>query len=76
MAEILEDLDITNIDTAEMYSSSEEILGKVDAASKFTVDTKLISGLGPRPCTKNLVIESCAISLKKLKTDTVSRVSL
>lgn len=67
----LESFGITNIDTAEAYGPSEEMLGKANAASKFTVDTKLLGGLGPRPCTKDVVIESCTSSLKKLKTDTV-----
>lgn len=72
----LEALGITNIDTAEAYASSEEVLGKVNAASKFTLDTKLLSGLGPNPCTKDVVIESGKSSLRKLNTDTVSQILL
>jgi aflatoxin B1 aldehyde reductase len=72
----LEGLGITNIDTAEVYGPSEEVLGNVNAASKFILDTKILSGLGPRLSTKDVVIESGTSSLKKLKTNTVSQVSL
>ncbi|PQE26653.1 aflatoxin B1 aldehyde reductase member 3 protein [Rutstroemia sp. NJR-2017a WRK4] len=68
---ILEGLGIMNIDTAEAYGPSEEVLGNVNATSTFILDTKILGGLGPRPSTKDVVVESGTNSLKKLKTDTV-----
>jgi aflatoxin B1 aldehyde reductase len=72
----LEGLGIMNIDTAEAYGPSEEVLGNVNATSTFILDTKILGGLGPRPSTKDVVVESGTHSLKKLKTDTVGQISL
>ncbi|KAH6999345.1 NADP-dependent oxidoreductase domain-containing protein [Ilyonectria destructans] len=67
----LEEVGIKVIDTAQAYGASEETLGNTGAALKFTIDTKLPSGFGPQPSTKDLVINSCKESLQKLKTDNV-----
>jgi len=71
--DVLEELGIKNIDTAESYGAWEEQLGLAGAASRgFVLDTKILSGLNPNPATKDLVIKSGKESLKKLKTESVS----
>jgi aflatoxin B1 aldehyde reductase len=60
------------IDTAQVYGSSEETMGKAGAASSFTIDTKAPGGLNEEPCTKDVIIDAGKQSLKKLNTDSVS----
>ena len=67
----LEELGINVIDTAQIYGSSEEVLGNAGAASRFTIDTKLPGAWGP-VSTKDATIELGKASLQKLKTDSVS----
>lgn len=67
----IEELGISVIDTAEAYGASEQLLGEVGAASRFTIDTKMLSAFGPQPSTKDAVLSSGKESLKKLKTDSV-----
>jgi aryl-alcohol dehydrogenase-like predicted oxidoreductase len=69
----LETEGINVIDTARAYGTSEELLGHTNAASRFTVDTKYPGGLVPGESTKEIVIAAGEESLKKLKTDCVSR---
>jgi aflatoxin B1 aldehyde reductase len=69
---LLEELDIKVVDTAEIYGASEQVLGKAGAASRFTIDTKFPGGASPKISTKDAVIEGCKESLKKLGTDAVS----
>jgi aryl-alcohol dehydrogenase-like predicted oxidoreductase len=68
----LEELGIDTIDTAEGYGASELLLGQAGAAARFTIDTKVASGFGDTPATKEVVIKAGEASLQKLKTDTVS----
>ncbi|KAK4114771.1 aflatoxin B1 aldehyde reductase member 3 [Canariomyces notabilis] len=68
---LLEELDIKVVDTAEIYGASEQVLGKAGAASRFTIDTKFPGGASPKISTKDAVIEACKESLKKLGTDAV-----
>ena len=64
---------ITTIDTAEMYGSSEATLGTLptDLKSNFTFDTKWVSGWKPGSATKSNVIETAKSSLSKLGVDKV-----
>lgn len=73
--DVLEELGIQNIDSAAVYGDSETLLGQAHAASRFTVDTKSLGGLGPE-CTKDVVIAQCKESLEKLQTDSVSCIHL
>jgi len=68
---VLAEAGIEIIDTAELYGSSEETMGKAGAASKFTIDTKNPGAFGSTPTTKDAVIKSCKESLKRLNTDSV-----
>ncbi|KAF2678705.1 putative oxidoreductase [Lentithecium fluviatile CBS 122367] len=68
---ILEENGIEIIDTAQLYGASEETMGKAGAASRFTVDTKMPGGFSDQLCTKDVMIDACKTSLKKLNTDSV-----
>ncbi|KAI8816307.1 NADP-dependent oxidoreductase domain-containing protein [Fimicolochytrium jonesii] len=67
----LEELGVKNIDTAEIYGKSEELLGEAGAAKRFVIDTKIGAGFKPEPATKDGVIQAGKESLKKLKTEQV-----
>ncbi|EXJ83354.1 alcohol dehydrogenase [Capronia coronata CBS 617.96] len=62
---------IKNLDTAQLYGKSEERLGEVKAAEKFTIDTKWTGGWTPGWATKENIISSAKESLKKLGTKQV-----
>ncbi|KAK8055110.1 Aldo/keto reductase subgroup [Apiospora rasikravindrae] len=70
--EALQDLNITDIDTAQNYGKSEELLGQVGAASRFLVDTKVSETMGPTVATGDVVVKSGRESLEKLKTKSVN----
>ncbi|KAF2426506.1 Aldo/keto reductase [Tothia fuscella] len=61
---------ISHLDTAEIYSGSEEELGYQGAAEHFTIDTKLPGGFGD-PRRKDEIIAGGKASLEKLKTKQV-----
>ncbi|KAJ1324763.1 aflatoxin B1 aldehyde reductase [Microdochium nivale] len=67
----LESAGVSNIDTAQAYGQSETLLGKAGAASRFNLDTKVSSGVGPDRATADFVLKSGQESLKKLQTDSV-----
>lgn len=67
----LEEAGLTNIDSAESYGKSEQVLGEAGAASRFTIDTKMSAGFGDKPANKDNIIAAGTESLKKLKTDSV-----
>lgn len=67
----LESAGIKDIDTAQVYGQSETLLGKAGAASRFNLDTKVSSGVGPDRATADFVLKSGQESLKKLQTDSV-----
>ena len=73
MLKLLETEGVKAVDTAQVYGNSEELLGETDAASRFIIDTKYPGGLVPGESTKEIVIAAAEESLKKLKTDCVSR---
>lgn len=71
---ILSKYDITHIDTAQFYGNgkSEQALGSVNAAEKFTIDTKWISGwTGKAWATQDKIVSTAEQSLKDLKTKQV-----
>jgi aflatoxin B1 aldehyde reductase len=69
---VLKQEGVKSIDTAQAYGTSEEMLGKIGAASRFVIDTKYPGGLITNDATTEIVIEGGKESLKKLKTDCVS----
>jgi aflatoxin B1 aldehyde reductase len=71
--ELLQKHGVTKIDTAQAYGNSEETLGKLNAASRFAIDTKYPGGLIPNDATTEVVVEGGKESLKKLNTDKVLR---
>lgn len=68
---VLEENGVKNIDTAQSYPNSEELLGRADAASRFLIDTKDIGALAGGTASKQDVIARGEASLKKLHTDKV-----
>jgi aflatoxin B1 aldehyde reductase len=62
---------ITTIDTAQIYGTSEQLLGETKAASRFVVDTKHCGGFAAGQSTKDKVIAGAEESLKRLQTDKV-----
>lgn len=69
---VLEEEGVKVIDTAQAYGTSEEMLGQIGAASRFTIDTKYPGGLIPNDGTAETVVAGGKESLKKLKADSVS----
>ncbi|KAL4794020.1 NADP-dependent oxidoreductase domain-containing protein [Aspergillus venezuelensis] len=61
---------IKYIDTALIYGTSEEILGRLGAAKNFVIDTKYPGGFGPVSSIEG-IIAAANDSLKKLQTDQV-----
>lgn len=73
-AEVLnavEKVGIKQLDTAQLYGISEEILGKLKAPSRFTIDTKHIGGWVSGQSTRERVVERGLESLQKLGVDKV-----
>lgn len=70
--QVIQDLQITDIDTAQNYGKSEELLGQIGATSGFLVDTKVSETMGQTVTTGDVVIKSGKASLEKLKTKSVS----
>lgn len=68
----LQEHGVKNIDTAQLYGNSEELLGQAGAPSRFIVDTKHIGGFEGGQSTKDQVIARAEKSLENLKTDNVS----
>lgn len=70
--QVLKQEGITTIDTAQIYGSSEQLLGQANAAAHFVIDTKHCGGFAPDNSKKEKVIAGAEESLKKLQTDKVS----
>ena len=64
------------IDTAQLYGSSEEWLGKVKAGDSFTVDTKAVGGFEPGSGTKEKIVAGAKKSLERLQTNKVRFVAI
>ncbi|KAH9434711.1 hypothetical protein MCOR02_003676 [Pyricularia oryzae] len=69
--EILRELGIKTIDTAQLYGESEAGLGQAKAASDFIIDTKMSCTFMNLPATKANVVKYGRESLEKLQTDSV-----
>jgi len=69
--EILERYGVKHIDTARMYTGSEETLGKLGAPKKFTIHTKAM-GFFPKSLSRESVFKGQKESFEDLKTDSVS----
>ncbi|EAU29576.1 conserved hypothetical protein [Aspergillus terreus NIH2624] len=72
MLQVLQQQGITTIDTAQIYGSSEELLGLTHAAARFVIDTKHCGGFAPGNSTKEKVIAGAEESLRKLQMDKVN----
>lgn len=70
--DILQSNGIKTIDTAKIYNNSEELLGKVHADSRFTIDSKYPGGFSPDPSTPESLVTSLNESLARLQTGQVS----
>lgn len=71
LLDAIEKLGIKQLDTAQLYGTSEQLLGQVNAASRFTIDTKHIGGWVPGNSSRAKVVERGLESLKKLGVDKV-----
>jgi aflatoxin B1 aldehyde reductase len=58
---------VDTIDTAQLYGSSEQILGEANAGEQFTIDTKTPGGFFPDTNSKDLIIKNGHESPKKLR---------
>ncbi|KAI3152085.1 hypothetical protein CBS147325_1888 [Penicillium roqueforti] len=67
--DILHDKGIKSIDTAKIYSNSEELLGKLHADSRFAIDSKFPGGFRPEPSTPESLVTSLNESLALLQTN-------
>ncbi|KAF1984261.1 aldehyde reductase [Aulographum hederae CBS 113979] len=68
---ILTKHNVTTIDTAQRYGSSEALLGATNAGSTFTLDTKWENGFVPGKYTKEVIISSARESIRTLKVPKV-----
>ena len=73
--QLMQDLKITDIDTAQNYGKSEQLLGQVGAPSRFLVDTKVSESMGPTVTAGDVVVKSGKESLEKLRAKSVSLLS-
>ncbi|KAJ5959934.1 Aldo/keto reductase subgroup [Penicillium vulpinum] len=67
--DILEAKGIKHIDTAKLYNNSEELLGKIHADSRFTIDSKYPGGFSSEPSTPDSFLADLNRSLALLQTD-------
>ena len=67
--DIMEQGDCKTVDTATLYGSSEELLGKAGVGKRFTVDTKHKGGFQPGYATKENCIADAENSKKMLGCD-------
>jgi aflatoxin B1 aldehyde reductase len=63
---------VENIDTAQFYRYSEELLGKLGAPSQFTIDMKAFGGLAPGGwSTREYIMDDAKESMRRLGVDKV-----
>ncbi|KAJ5531547.1 Aldo/keto reductase subgroup [Penicillium freii] len=67
--DILQANGINHIDTAKYYNNSEELLGKLHAESRFTIDSKYPGGFASEPSTPESFNANLNRSLSLLQTD-------
>ncbi|RAL10485.1 aldo/keto reductase family protein [Aspergillus homomorphus CBS 101889] len=71
--QILHRHNIQQIDTAQIYGRSEELLGQANAAAEgFALDTKHGGGFRPGRSSREAVIADAEESLRKLNTDSIN----
>ncbi|PTB63674.1 Aldo/keto reductase [Trichoderma citrinoviride] len=63
---------IKQLDTAQLYGLSEQILGEIKASERFIIDTKHVGGFAPGESTREKVVARGLESLKKLGVDKVN----
>lgn len=70
---VLEAARVHNIDTARIYAggAGEQLLGKVKAGSRFTIDTKVGGGFQPGSLRKGELAKNAQASLEMLGMDQV-----
>lgn len=59
------------LDTAQLYTGKEEVIGRTGGAKRFVIDTKDVGGFEAKSATKDTVIKRGEESIKKLGTDQV-----
>ncbi|KAI8814990.1 NADP-dependent oxidoreductase domain-containing protein [Cladochytrium replicatum] len=69
--ELLDSAGIKVFDTARMYGSSEELIGKNSVGERFIVDTKHPGGLAPGGATRQSILDLAKTSFEFLKMDQV-----
>ncbi|KAL7931774.1 Aldo/keto reductase [Trichoderma chlorosporum] len=69
--DVVEKLGIKQLDTAQLYGTSEQILGELKAPSRFIIDTKHIGGWLAGESSRARVVERGLESLQKLGVDKV-----
>ncbi|KAK6076686.1 aldehyde reductase [Seiridium cupressi] len=73
---VLQEVGMDTIDAAQSYGETEANLGKLNASSRFTIDTKVSTSLGDGPTTtKDVVLKSGHESLEKLNTQSIVRIT-
>lgn len=71
--DLLAELGIRKVDSAELYGSSEELLGRAHAAVRFEVSTKLSTAMeGAEQASPDIIVRHAQESLRKLQTKAVS----
>ena len=66
LLDLLEKKGVKHIDSAQLYTGSEKLLGEFNAGSRFIIDTKWKGGFAGELNTKTIV-DSSKISLETLK---------
>lgn len=57
---------VTTIDTARIYSGSEEAIGKQEKRTQFTIDTKVPGGFAAGTAHKDTIVEHAKEALQKV----------
>ncbi|KAF1998173.1 Aldo/keto reductase [Amniculicola lignicola CBS 123094] len=60
---------VTTIDTARLYTGSEELIGQAADRKDFIIDTKLVGGFAPGSIKKDAIIADTQDSIKRVQID-------
>lgn len=60
---------VTTLDTARLYTGSEEAIGNLPLRTSFTIDSKLEGGFKPGTSTRDQILANIDDSLKRLQID-------
>ncbi|KAF2467861.1 Aldo/keto reductase [Lindgomyces ingoldianus] len=63
--QVLQKEGVTTLDTARLYSGSEETIGRTPGHEDFIVDTKILGGFGPGSASKDAIIRDAQDSLNR-----------